>query len=64
MGQVENLCILRSSIVATILLHQFKKPKPLAGDGKVARVAANRNREVHAQLSYYFIGFRFFQANK
>jgi hypothetical protein len=63
-SQVKNLGILGAPIPATILLDQVQKAEPLTCDGKVACVAANRNWEVHTCLSYYFIGFRFFQSNK
>jgi hypothetical protein len=64
MGKIQNLRSLGPTILTASLLHQLQEAKPLAGEGEVAGVALNHDREIHASLVYYFGGFRFFESNK
>jgi hypothetical protein len=63
-GEIQDLGCLGAAILTASLLDQLEESKPLASEGKIAGVATDRNRKVHASLVYYFNGFRFFESNK
>ncbi len=45
--EIDQLVLLRSAILYSIALDQLQVALPLASNGKVTGIAANRNREVH-----------------
>ena len=46
-GKVHQLRVSRPPLLATILLNKPQKLLPLAGNREIARIAADRNWEIH-----------------
>ena len=49
-GEVHQLGVRCTSLGAAVLLNQTVKLLPLAGDGEIAGIAADRNWEIHCAV--------------
>ena len=59
-GKVDQLVLLGATIFNAIALDELKIALPFARNGEIARVATNRNREIHVPSSWYLSRLPFF----